>query len=148
MLAELASSKACEMIEGSYRGLRGSEDPKTTTGLLAMRDCKLVNDGMNVTFTLGGVGWQWADQTKEKAGATFQLREYIKFHVKATLQRKRKIRTNPQRRRDCRDKPNRSPHATANAFIGTRGEPMSAAAHPVGASRRCKCSFVNQEGWS
>jgi hypothetical protein len=86
MLAELASSKACEMIEGSYRGLRGSDDPKTTTGVLATRECKLVNDGTNVTFTLGGVGWQWANQTKKKAGATFQLREYIKFHVKAVLQ--------------------------------------------------------------
>lgn len=86
MLAELASSKACDMIQGSYRGLRGSDDPQTTTGLLAMRECKLVNDGTNVKFTLGGVGWQWADQTKKRAGAKFQLREYVKFHVTAVLQ--------------------------------------------------------------
>lgn len=86
MLAELASSKACEMIQGSYRGLRGKEDPNTTTGILSMRECKLVNDGTNVKFTLGGVGWQWADQTKKKAGGTFQLRQYVKFHVTAVLQ--------------------------------------------------------------
>jgi hypothetical protein len=85
MLAEIASSKACDMILGSYRGLRGKEDPNTVTGLMQMRECKLHNDGTNVTFTLGGVGWQWADQTQKKAGGTFQLREYVKFNVKATL---------------------------------------------------------------
>lgn len=85
MLAELASSKACEMIQGSYRALRDTQDPTTTTGLLSIRDCDLENDGTNVTFKLGGVGWQWADQTQKKAGGTFQLREYVKFHVNATL---------------------------------------------------------------
>jgi hypothetical protein len=86
MLAELASSKACEMIRGSYRALRGSQEPTTTTGLLSIRDCDLENDGTHVKFTLGGVGWQWADQTQKKAGGTFKLREYVKFHVKAVLQ--------------------------------------------------------------
>lgn len=85
MLAEIASSKACDMILGSYRGLRGKDDPNTVTGLMQMRECKLDNDGTNVTFRLGGVGWQWTDQTKKKAGATFQLREYVKFRVNAVL---------------------------------------------------------------
>lgn len=85
MLADIASSKACEMILGSYSGLKGKDDANTTTGLMQMRECKLHNDGTNVTFTLGGIGWQWIDQTKKKAGGTFELREYVKFRVKATL---------------------------------------------------------------
>lgn len=85
MLAEIAASKACEIILGSYNGLKGKDDPNTVTGLMQMRECKLRNEGTNVTFTLGGIGWQWTNETKKKVGATFQVREYVKFRVKATL---------------------------------------------------------------
>lgn len=43
------------------------------------------NNGTNVTFTLGGVGWQWADKSQKKGGGTFDVHEYVKFRVKATL---------------------------------------------------------------
>src|SRR3954468_4820929 len=60
MLAEVASAKACEMIKGAFRGLRAPDDPNKVTGILWMRDCNIENDGTNVTFKLGGEGWQWA----------------------------------------------------------------------------------------
>ena len=62
MLAEIASAKACEMIRGQYRGLRAAERPNLVTGVLWIRDCKITNEGTNVTFELGGQGWQWAAQ--------------------------------------------------------------------------------------
>jgi hypothetical protein len=86
MLAEIASSKACEMIEGAFRPLKGKEDPSLITGLLAIRECKITNQGTNVTYELAGVGWQWADQTQKKAGGTFEMRDYVTFAVKARLE--------------------------------------------------------------
>jgi hypothetical protein len=86
MLAELASSKACDMIRGAYRPLKGTDDKSLITGLLSIRDCKFTNDGTHVTYELAGVGWQWADQTKKKAGGTFVMRDYVKFGVKAKLE--------------------------------------------------------------
>src|SRR5688572_17177177 len=77
MLAEIASSKACEMIKGSFRPLQGTKDPSLVTGLLWIRDCKITNQGTNVTYELAGEGWQWAEQTKKKAGGTFEMRDYV-----------------------------------------------------------------------
>jgi hypothetical protein len=85
MLAEIASAKACEMIRGSFRGLRSQQDRNVTTGVLWTRECKITNDGTKVTFQLGGQGWQWAEQSEKKAGAKFELREYIKFDIDATI---------------------------------------------------------------
>jgi hypothetical protein len=86
MLAEIASSKACEMIKGAFRALKGSEDPSVITGMLSIRDCKMTNKGTHVTYELAGVGWQWADQTKKKAGGTFVMRDYVTFGVKARIE--------------------------------------------------------------
>ncbi|HEY5927882.1 MAG TPA: hypothetical protein VIV11_39620 [Kofleriaceae bacterium] len=85
MLAEIASSRACEMMRGSMRGLRTEDRKDLSTGVLWIRDCKITNDGTKVTFNLGGHGWQWNETTEKKAGGTFQLREYVKFAVKATI---------------------------------------------------------------
>lgn len=85
MLAEIASAKACEMIRGQYRGLRAAERPGLVTGVLWIRDCKITNEGTNVTFRLGGNGWQWAAQAKKKAGGKFSIAQYVKFDVDVTM---------------------------------------------------------------
>ena len=85
MLAEVASSKACQMIEGTVLPLRAPDRPAIRTGTLWIRHCEITNDGTDVTFALSGNGWQWADQTKHQAGGTFVVREYVKFDVQATV---------------------------------------------------------------
>ena len=85
MLAEVASTKACAMIKGQFRPLRDPARRDTVTGILWIRDCQIVNHGTRVTFHLSGNGWQWADQTKKKAGATFVVRQYVKFGVDVEL---------------------------------------------------------------
>lgn len=85
LLAELASSRACEMIRGQYRPLRAADRPGTVTGTLWIRGCKITQQGTKVTFHLTGTGWQWADQTKDKVGGTFSLRQYVRFDVDATI---------------------------------------------------------------
>jgi hypothetical protein len=85
MLSELASTKACAMIKGQFRPLRAPDRRDTVTGILWIRDCQIANDGTRVTFHLAGNGWQWADQTKKKAGGTFVVRQYVKFGVDVEL---------------------------------------------------------------
>src|SRR5262245_52613063 len=68
MLAELASTKACSMIEGQFRPLRAPDRRDTVTGILWIRACRITSDGTLVAFHLAGNGWQWADQTKKQAG--------------------------------------------------------------------------------
>jgi hypothetical protein len=85
MLAEIASSRACDMIRGSFRALRAEGRHDVTTGVLWMRDCKITNDGTKVTFHLGGQGWQWADKAEKKAGAKFEVHDYVKFNVTAVI---------------------------------------------------------------
>ncbi len=85
MLAELASAKACEMIRGQFRGLRDPERPDVVTGVLWIHDCKITSEGTQVTFHLGCSGWQWAEQTQHKGGATFQVKQYVKFDVDTTI---------------------------------------------------------------
>lgn len=85
MLAEVASARACEMIKGQYRPLRDPLRREVVTGILWIRACDIQHRGTDVTFTLRGNGWQWADQTKKKAGGTFVVREYVKFGVKVEL---------------------------------------------------------------
>lgn len=85
MLGEIASSKACEMIEGQFLPLRAPDRPEVRTGVLWIRRCAITSDGTRATFALSGNGWQWADQTKHQAGGTFVVREYVKFEVRATV---------------------------------------------------------------
>ena len=85
MLAEIASSKACTMMKGQYRNLRAPDRRGIATGVLWIRDCEITNDGTKVSFRLRGNGWQWAEQTKKKAGGSFKLAQYVKFGVDATI---------------------------------------------------------------
>ena len=86
MLSDLASSKACSLIRGQFRALRAPDRPGVATGVLWIRGCEISNDGTRVTFHLTGNGWQWADQTKKKAGGTFVVRQYVKFSVDTKIQ--------------------------------------------------------------
>jgi hypothetical protein len=85
MLAELASAKACEMIKGQFRGLRDAKRPGVVTGVLWIRDCKITNEGTSVTFRMAGQGWQWAAQSKKKAGGKFAIAQYVRFDVDVTM---------------------------------------------------------------
>lgn len=85
MLAEIVAAHACERIENRFLGLRGEKRKDLTTGTLWLRECTITNRGTNVTLVLGGQGWQWTEKKEEKAGAEFEVRDYVKFAVKATV---------------------------------------------------------------
>jgi hypothetical protein len=85
MLADLASAKACEMMEGQFRGTRAPDRPGVVTGVLWIRDCQITNDGTRVSFRMIGNGWQWSDQKKQKAGGTFHVQQYVRFGVDVTI---------------------------------------------------------------
>ena len=68
MVAELAASKACEMIRGQFRGLRDARRPGTVVGNVWLRECRITSRGSHVTFHLSGHGWQWVAVVKKKAG--------------------------------------------------------------------------------
>lgn len=85
MLAEMAAAKACTMMEGQFRGLRAKDHPALVTGVLWIRGCRITHKGTKLEFHLTGDGWQWAEGEKHKAGATFRLRDYVRFGVAITV---------------------------------------------------------------
>jgi len=85
MVAELAAEKACSLIRGQFRGLRDPERPGVVTGSLWIRGCKITQRGTKVTFQLSAQGWQWAEKRQHKAGATFVVRQYVRFAVDASI---------------------------------------------------------------
>src|SRR5688572_1547158 len=85
MLADVASAKACAMIRDQFRGLRAPDRPQLVTGVLWIRACTIANDGLDVTFHLKGHGWQWAQQTKKKAGGSFEVKQYVRFAVDVAI---------------------------------------------------------------
>ncbi len=85
MVAELAASKACEMIRGQFRGLRDPKRPDTVIGDVWLRECRITNRGSRVTFHLSGNGWTWVAVVKKKVGATFDLHQYVRFAMDMTI---------------------------------------------------------------
>jgi hypothetical protein len=85
MLAELASSKACAMVEGGFQGLRSADHPDTVTGVLWTRKCEISNTGLHVTFHIVGNGWLWVEQTQSEKGGTFAVRQYVRFGIDTTI---------------------------------------------------------------
>lgn len=85
MLSELASSKACGLIRGMFLGLRAPDRPGVVTGVLWIRDCKISNAGLHVTFRIAGNGWLWIDRSQDQAGGTFAVRQYVRFGFDATI---------------------------------------------------------------
>ncbi len=86
MMSELASSKACGLIRNQFRALRATDRPGIATGVLWIRGCDITNDGTKVTFHLTGDGWQWANETKKKAGGTFEVHQYVRFTVDTKIE--------------------------------------------------------------
>ncbi len=85
LLSELASSKACGMIRNGFHGLRSPDHPNVVTGVLWIRRCEITNVGAAVTFQISGNGWMWVDETKSKSGASFTVRQYVRFSIAATI---------------------------------------------------------------
>jgi hypothetical protein len=85
LLAEVAAAKACDMVRGKFRELRSAEDYNVVTGVLWIHGCEIDQRAAEVTFHLAGSGWQWADQTKKKAGGTFVVRQYVRFGVTTSI---------------------------------------------------------------
>jgi hypothetical protein len=85
MVAEIASAKACDLIRGQFQGLRDPARLQTVTGVLWIRGCRITERGTDVTFRLSGKGWQWTAQKTKEVGATFAVRQYVKFGVDATI---------------------------------------------------------------
>jgi hypothetical protein len=85
MLSELASSKACGLIRGMFSGLHAHERPDVVTGVLWIRECEISNAGLHVTFHIVANGWLWVDEAKNQAGATFVVRQYVRFAIDTTI---------------------------------------------------------------
>jgi hypothetical protein len=85
MIAEVASTKACALIEHQFRPLRDKDHVELANGVLWIRGCKLSHRGTRMQLQLSGSGWTWAEQTKKQAGGTFAVHQYVKFGVAATL---------------------------------------------------------------
>src|SRR4029079_8144243 len=76
MVAELAASKACEMIRGQFRGLRDPKRADTVMCVVWLRACRITTRGSRLTCHLSGNGWTWVAVVKKKVGATFDLHQY------------------------------------------------------------------------
>ncbi len=85
LLADLASSKACDLIRGGFHGLRAPDNPDLVTGVLWVRDCKITNAGAHVALHIKGNGWLWVDETKRKSGGSFTVRQYVRFGIDTTI---------------------------------------------------------------
>jgi hypothetical protein len=85
MIAEVASTKACALIEHQFRPLRDKDHPAIANGVLWIRGCKITHRGTAVDFELSGSGWTWAEQVKKQAGAKFAVHQYVRFDVDAVL---------------------------------------------------------------
>jgi hypothetical protein len=85
LLADLASTRACAMIEGQFRELRSPKDRDVVTGVLWIRGCRITNSGTKLTLHIEGNGWQWAHEKKHRAGATFVVKQYLMYQVSATV---------------------------------------------------------------
>jgi hypothetical protein len=85
MLAQIASARACDQIKGHFQALPADRRPQVMTGALWIHGCRITSTGTKVKFRLEGNGWQWIDEEKKKAGATFSLRQYVRFGVVATI---------------------------------------------------------------
>jgi hypothetical protein len=85
LVADLLSGRACEQALHHFGGIKDKKRKTVITGEVWVRDCKIANEGANVTVSLAGNGWQWADQDQKKAGGTFGVHQYVKFELTAKL---------------------------------------------------------------
>jgi hypothetical protein len=81
MIAEVASTKACALLEHQFRPLRDKDHPEIANGVLWIRGCKITHRGTAVDVELGASGWTWAEQAKDKLGAKFAVHQYVRFNA-------------------------------------------------------------------
>ncbi len=84
-LADIAASKACNLVRGKMRALRDPKRPDVATGTMWIKGCRITSHGTKIDFHLSGEGWQWAEETTKKAGAKFAVHQYVRFGVEATI---------------------------------------------------------------
>ena len=85
LVADLLSGRACEQAVHHFSGIKDKTRKTVTTGQVWIRECSISNEGTNLTVSIGGNGWQWADQDQKKAGATFGVHQYVKFELAVKL---------------------------------------------------------------
>jgi hypothetical protein len=84
MIAQIASAKACGMVEHQFRTLRAKTPAdQPVIGAVWLRECKITHDGTKLTVDINGRGWEWVDRESKKAGASFRLKQYVKFDLHA-----------------------------------------------------------------
>lgn len=83
MVAQIASAKACGMVEHQFRTLRAKSPGEPVIGTVWLRECKITHDGTKLTVEVSGRGWEWVDRESKKAGASFRLKQYVKFELRA-----------------------------------------------------------------
>jgi hypothetical protein len=85
LLAELAAQHACAKVRG-YMIALAPPGSKVATGSMVIDRCEGSQRGSHLRLQIGGLGWQWVQQRKEKAGADFALRQYAAFSFGAALE--------------------------------------------------------------
>jgi hypothetical protein len=83
LMADVASARACDLIRGHFQPLPAVGRPNVVTGTFWIRECRITNLGTKISFRVGGNGWQWVDEVKNKAGGTFSVRQYVRFRLTA-----------------------------------------------------------------
>ena len=85
LLAGMTAERACDRLRDSFHALHEPGHADVVSGTLWVRDCSIESDSTTVKVHFEGDGWRWVDKQSEKAGATFAVHQYARFHVAATL---------------------------------------------------------------
>jgi hypothetical protein len=85
LVADLLAGRACDQAVRHFGGMKDKDRKQIITGEVWIRDCKITNDGAKVTAEISGNGWQWVEKSQKKAGATFDVKQYVKFAITAKL---------------------------------------------------------------
>src|SRR5688572_5601668 len=95
LVTDLVSHRICRDIGGDLLGLsgtqaragagRGEAESPSRAGLhpkegrFWVERCAVRVEGERLAIDIGGRGWRWVQQRVQKAGATFDLREHVRF---------------------------------------------------------------------
>jgi hypothetical protein len=85
LVADLLAGRACDQAIHHFGGMKDKLRKQIINGEIWIRDCKITNDGTKLTVEISGNGWQWIEKSQKKAGATFDVKQYVKFGVTAKL---------------------------------------------------------------
>ncbi|MFT3697423.1 MAG: hypothetical protein QM831_30045 [Kofleriaceae bacterium] len=85
LVLDLLSGSACKLAANHFSGIKDKARKTVITGQIWVRDCQVTANKDSITIDLVGSGWQWAEKGQKKAGGTFEVKQYVKFDVKAQL---------------------------------------------------------------